>query len=59
MRTLIDTVAQVPNSLDLQVKMTEESVAWTVEEKRTFLRHRLQASRASNDCFVLRFESAT
>jgi len=58
-RTLIDTVAQVPNSLDLQVKMTEESVAWTVEEKRTFLRHRLQASRASNDCFVLRFESAT
>lgn len=43
-RTLIDAVAQIPDSLSLQVKMTEESIAWTVEEKRTFLRHRLQAS---------------
>merc|ERR1711934_1263688 len=45
-RTLIDTVATIPDSLDLRVTMTKESIAWTVEEKRTFLRHRLQTKLA-------------
>jgi len=45
-RTLIDTVATIPDSIDLQVSMTKDSIAWTIEEKRTFLRHRLQTKLA-------------
>jgi len=44
-RTLIDTTSQIPDSIDLQVKMCQDSIAWTVEEKRTFLRHRLEVNK--------------
>eukprot|EP00667_Euglena_gracilis_P009477 EG_transcript_9638 len=47
-RKLFDLVAQesVGNTLDQQVAVCEESIEWSRQEKRTFLRHRLQTRLA-------------
>lgn len=41
-RNVIDVFATVPGSDDLQVELCKEQVAWAKEEKRTFLRHRVE-----------------
>mmetsp|Transcript_36512 Transcript_36512/g.46866 ORF Transcript_36512/g.46866 Transcript_36512/m.46866 type:complete len:444 (+) Transcript_36512:81-1412(+) len=46
-RTVIDTVATVPNSNELQVNLCEKVVAWCREEKRTFLRQRIESRLAA------------
>ncbi|CAM9509707.1 unnamed protein product [Phaeothamnion confervicola] len=45
-RTVIDIVSKVPNSLGLQVELCEQVVAWCRAEKRTFLRQRIQSRLA-------------
>jgi 26S proteasome regulatory subunit N6 len=42
-RTIIDIVATAPDSLDLQVALCKEVVAWCNREKRTFLRQRIES----------------
>jgi len=41
-RVLIDAVGSVPDSVTIQVALCTESIQWTIDEKRTFLRQRLQ-----------------
>eukprot|EP00658_Telonema_sp_P-2_P010638 TRINITY_DN14010_c0_g2_i4.p1 TRINITY_DN14010_c0_g2~~TRINITY_DN14010_c0_g2_i4.p1 ORF type:complete len:459 (+),score=161.45 TRINITY_DN14010_c0_g2_i4:109-1485(+) len=41
-RVLLDAMSKIPDSLELQVELCKESVQWTITEKRTFLRQRLQ-----------------
>lgn len=45
-RSLIDSVALVKGKLDLQQEIIEESINWCKEEKRTFLRQRLESKLA-------------
>lgn len=42
-RTLIDAMSRIPNTDNLQVELCEECIAWCRTEKRTFLRHRVEA----------------
>ncbi|CAN0554800.1 unnamed protein product, partial [Ectocarpus sp. 12 AP-2014] len=45
-RTIIDIVSKVPNSLELQDALCREVVAWCKTEKRNFLRQRIQSRQA-------------
>jgi len=42
-RDLIDMAGKVPDSLQIQITLCRDSIAWAVEKKRMFLRQRLQA----------------
>lgn len=42
-RLLIESLSEVPDTTQLQLEVCKEQVAWAVEEKRTFLRHRIEA----------------
>ncbi|KAI5352732.1 hypothetical protein L3X38_005624 [Prunus dulcis] len=46
-RSIIDAVAKVPGTSDLQISLCKEMVQWTRAEKRTFLRQRVEARLAS------------
>ncbi|RDY13590.1 26S proteasome non-ATPase regulatory subunit 11-like protein, partial [Mucuna pruriens] len=46
-RGIIDTVAKIPGTSDLQIALCKEMVQWTRDEKRTFLRQRVEARLAA------------
>ncbi|XP_050373021.1 26S proteasome non-ATPase regulatory subunit 11 homolog [Argentina anserina] len=46
-RGIIDTVAKIPNTSELQITLCKDMVQWTRVEKRTFLRQRVEARLAS------------
>ncbi|CAD6260768.1 unnamed protein product [Miscanthus lutarioriparius] len=46
-RGIIDAVAKIPGTSDLQISLCKEMVEWTHAEKRTFLRQRVEARLAA------------
>ncbi|KAL8047381.1 hypothetical protein ABFX02_08G237600 [Erythranthe guttata] len=46
-RSIVDAVAKIPNTSDLQISLCKEIVQWTRDEKRTFLRQRIEARLAA------------
>jgi 26S proteasome regulatory subunit N6 len=46
-RTLIDLVARIPDTINLQIELCQESIEWAKGEQRTFLRQRIEARLAS------------
>ncbi|URD90590.1 26S proteasome non-atpase regulatory subunit [Musa troglodytarum] len=45
-RGIMDAVAKIPGTSDLQISLCKEMVEWTRAEKRTFLRQRVEARLA-------------
>ncbi|KAK2415022.1 26S proteasome non-ATPase regulatory subunit protein [Trifolium repens] len=46
-RGIIDSVAKIPGTYELQISLYKEMVQWTRHEKRTFLRQRIEARLAT------------
>ena len=46
-RNILNIVSLIPDSLDVQVNLSKDLVAWCIAEKRTFLRQRIE-SKVSN-----------
>ncbi|KAL5787600.1 hypothetical protein ACOSP7_004549 [Xanthoceras sorbifolium] len=46
-RGIIDSVAKIPGTPDLQISLCRDMVQWTRAEKRTFLRQRVEARLAA------------
>jgi len=46
-RNIVDLVSKIPNTTKLQIDLCKEVIAWTKQEKRTFLRQRLETKLAS------------
>jgi len=46
-RGILDAVAKIPGTTDLQISLCREMVEWTRLEKRTFLRQRVEARLAA------------
>lgn len=46
-RSIIDIVATVPDSLDVQIRLCQDVITWCKSEKRTFLRQRIEAKLAA------------
>ncbi|KAL6077588.1 putative proteasome component (PCI) domain, tetratricopeptide-like helical domain-containing protein [Balamuthia mandrillaris] len=46
-RSLIDLVARIPDTVSLQIELCKECIEWAKEEQRTFLRQRIEARLSS------------
>eukprot|EP00606_Chrysophyceae_sp_TOSAG23-5_P000174 GSChrysophyteH2.ASY1.ANO1.241.1 assembled CDS len=42
-RSILELVAKIPDSVDIQLKLCNDLVSWCEQEKRTFLRQRIEA----------------
>lgn len=58
MRALIDEISGMPDSAALVVELCLDAVAWCVQEKRAFLRQRIQARLAGLYCQLGRFRDS-
>lgn len=45
-RNFIDLLSEVPKAAEVQEQLCLETIAWSKQEKRTFLRHRIEARLA-------------
>ena len=57
-RNIIDILATVPGFDQLQVELCKEQVAWAKEEKRTFLRHRVELRLSTLHLDMKNFQEA-
>eukprot|EP01094_Clydonella_sp_ATCC50884_P024864 TRINITY_DN635_c0_g1_i1.p1 TRINITY_DN635_c0_g1~~TRINITY_DN635_c0_g1_i1.p1 ORF type:complete len:420 (+),score=164.48 TRINITY_DN635_c0_g1_i1:155-1414(+) len=57
-RELINLVGNVPDSLNIQLSLCKECIDWALEEKRTFLRQRLQSRLADLYFQLEQFQAA-
>lgn len=49
-RTLIDDIATMPKSAPFLISLCQDSIQWAIQEKRSFLRQRLEARLAALYC---------
>ncbi len=58
MRSVIELVADIPNSTNLQIDLCKESIEWTKETKRSFLRQRIETKLSSLYLEARQFQAA-
>lgn len=46
-RSIVDALAKIPGTSEIQIALCKDIVQWTRDEKRTFLRQRIEAKLAS------------
>lgn len=46
-KNLIDYVSKIPNTIPLQIELCNNLIAWCKEEKRTYLKHRIEIRLAN------------
>ncbi|VFQ72361.1 unnamed protein product [Cuscuta campestris] len=46
-RSIVDALAKIPGTSEIQIALCKDIVQWTRDEKRTYLRHRIEAKLAS------------
>eukprot|EP00008_Paramoeba_atlantica_P009422 CAMPEP_0201489662 /NCGR_PEP_ID=MMETSP0151_2-20130828/23211_1 /ASSEMBLY_ACC=CAM_ASM_000257 /TAXON_ID=200890 /ORGANISM="Paramoeba atlantica, Strain 621/1 / CCAP 1560/9" /LENGTH=421 /DNA_ID=CAMNT_0047875325 /DNA_START=67 /DNA_END=1332 /DNA_ORIENTATION=+ len=57
-RSLIDLIGKYQTSVELQIQLVRESIDWAKEQKRTFLRQRLEARLADLSLRVKDYQGA-
>lgn len=57
-RTLIDDIKAIPDTVQTQIDVTKESIEWAVSEKRVFLRQNLETRLVSLYIEVSQFQPA-